>query len=119
MKKDLTVEDWKRIFNEYQNSNLKAGDFCRLKRITNSKFYYWRIKLNYQQTHRSQKNNLDINLSTKKNISKKNFISITEKAPTKEQIISLKISGHEISFSSLPDPTWIAKLILEVGNEST
>ena len=121
MKKEFTRENWIKLLSEYKASNLKISDFCRLKRVSTSRFYYWRLKLNCKESHPDRKL-ADRHPTLNKKISKSNFITVSEKDnlpdKTNPNDILFKISGHEISFSSLPDPAWIAKLILEVKNES-
>ncbi len=49
-----------------------------------------------------------------------NFISINENKADKENEseITFIISGHEITFSKLPKPSWIAEFAKELKNES-
>lgn len=96
---------WKKIIKTYAESNLSKSDFCNENKIHKGQFYYWCTKLRPD-------------LKTKPGISKLNSsLFLPVKTNNKEKFFSLTLSnGIKISFDSLPDPSWIANLIISVDN---
>ncbi len=98
-------EFWKKMIKTYAESNLSKSDFCNENKIHKGQFYYWCTKLRPD-------------LKAKSGMSKPNHsLFLPVKTSQKEKIFSLTLTnGSKISFDSLPDPSWIANLIISVDN---
>jgi hypothetical protein len=98
-------EFWKRMINVYSESNLSKANFCNENKLHKEQFYYWCNKLRPD-------------LKTLPNTNKSNSsLFLPVKTSQKEKIFSIILTnGMKISFDSLPDPSWIASLIISVDN---
>ena len=47
--KTYNMSDFKIIYAEWQNSGMSIREYCKLNDLKESKFYYWRRKLEYEQ----------------------------------------------------------------------
>lgn len=99
---------WNNIFKNFEDSNLGINPFCREHGISSSQFHYWKKRIGYKCP-----------TIIKDAISSQNFISIEEKIETKSNEVTFIISGHKITFSELPAPSWIAKFTKELSNEAS
>ncbi len=98
-------EFWKKIIKTFAESNLSKADFCNENKLHKGQFYYWCTKLRPD-------------LKAKPGITKSdNTLFLPIKTSQKEKMFSLILpNGMKISFDSLPDPSWIANLIISVDN---
>lgn len=48
----MTLTTFKRLYQEYQESDLNIKDFCANQGLAQSTFYYWRNKLEEASHHR-------------------------------------------------------------------
>jgi hypothetical protein len=104
MREEKKVLNWHKILKNFEETNLAVNEFCRRNKVKPSRFYYWKKRLSYKAK-----------TATDKNISTHSFITIEEKSSAN---ITFIIAGHEISFSELPEPAWIAKFTKELSHES-
>jgi len=108
MNKKKSTVYWNNIFKDFEVSNLAVAPFCREHGLSSSQFHYWKKRVGYKYR-----------AVVKGKISSQNFINIENKVKAKSTEVTCIISGHEITFSELPEPTWIAKFTKELGNEVT
>ena len=93
-------QKWKKHLKDYQKSNLSVTQFCRERGFTTSRFYYWR-KIFQEQATNTTEDSL--------------FIPINESK--KNQDISITLAnGIKLKFSSVPDSSWLAQLITDIGS---
>ena len=100
-----SAKSWERIISAYDKSNLGKSDFCNENNLKPSIFYYWCNKLrpdlkSPEYTARSSSNP---------------FLPVKTSSKNESFNITLE-NGLAIKFSSLPEPSWIAKLITSVEN---
>jgi hypothetical protein len=94
---------WEKIIRVYEQSNLGKAEFCHKQKISAGQFYYWCNKLRPDLKS-------EIHATREKESS---FLPI--KTIKKEETFTIKINnGFEIKFDSLPEATWIAKLLNSV-----
>ena len=106
-KSGKSPEFWKKIVKTYAESNLSKSDFCYENKIHKGQFYYWCTKLRPDLKAKPGPATINSNDSL--------FLPV--KTIQKEKIFSLTLpNGMKISFDSLPDPSWIANLIISVDN---
>ena len=48
MAKNITLEEFKKIYAEWQDSKLSIREYCVLSGFDEGKFYYWKKKINSQ-----------------------------------------------------------------------
>ena len=108
MNKKKSTAYWNNIFKNFEDSNLGINPFCRENWISSSQFHYWKKLLGYKCP-----------TVIKDKVSSQNFISVEQKVKTTSTEVTFTISGHKITFSELPEPSWIAKFAKELSHEAS
>ena len=104
MKKSINAaKTWKKIIGLFEKGNLNKVQFCKKNGINLNHFYYWCNKLRP-----------DLKSPIHADKSKNSFIPITTNTKNESFTITLG-DGPTINFSSMPEPSWIASLVLALG----
>jgi len=102
-------EQWERIINLYAQSGQTKADFCRQQKISVLRFYYWCNLLRPDVKSFFQESNTVL-----KKHDEDFFIPIKTPPTTSNVRIKLQ-NGIELEFLSMPDSTWMATFICNLG----
>ena len=97
-------KSWEKIIKAFANSNLSKRDFCNSKDIPKNKFYYWCNKI---------RPDLKSELHNTRGADSP-FLPVKTKKIEKPLSVTIN-SKINLSFESLPDPAWLASLIINSG----
>ena len=100
-------EYWKRFVDLYSQSGLSKIEFCRRHQISSVKFYHW---CNYFRP------DLKVLGPDNKVIKKSDSdLFLPVKRPVQNNIKIKLQNGVELEFLSVPDASWMANLIKDIG----
>jgi len=105
-------EQWERIINLYAQSGQTKADFCRQQKISVLRFYYWCNLLRPDFKSFSQQSS-----TVKKKNDENLFLPV--KTPLKTGNVRIKLqNGMELEFLSIPDSTWMATFVCNLGRQN-
>jgi len=89
--------NWQQLMDQYRKSGLTKAEFCRSQKIPAPTFFY------YQKLHRSTRPPQETSQL---------FVPLTD---TKDLTVRINDS-ITLCFESTPDATWMARLVLALGD---
>ena len=95
---------WPKQIEDWKNSGLSQAGYCRQSGLKESRFYYWRKRLEGRPQRTTKK-------------LKPNFMDLTPKY-SKSEALQITINGMTIQFDRLPDPRWVSELYKNFGRGS-